>query len=47
MLREISEEGKHIIIVDMAPGVQNPKLLDDYIARQQADGKIVIIIDDK
>jgi len=47
VLREISEEGKHIIIVDMAPGVQNPKLLDDYIARQQADGKIVIIIDDK
>lgn len=42
-LREISEEGKQIVIVDTAPGEQNRKLLDDYIERQVADNKILII----
>lgn len=42
-LREISEEGKQIVIVDTALGEQNKKLLDDYIGRQVADNKILII----
>lgn len=44
-LREISEEGKQIVIADTASGEQNRKLLDDYIERQVADRKIVILFE--